>query len=874
MSNPNYKFQHVKVYGNSEYLYQNMKQYRRVYDVAECTYLYAELALFNKLFDEGNWNATARFKCFNVEDESEVCDVTKAIKASKTDNIVYAREGWGTEKPGWWKKGHYRWDAFVDEEKVGSAEFFVEDKGVVTPNSNPHLSLNHVKMFECGDDDYPSLGTRTYYKSFAKANTRYIYVELNVTLADATRPTPLEFTFNYYNDAGQFKATTDYYHIWKKEESTITIDAGYGAATGNYWFEDNYTLEIIYMGQRIAIVPFSVGADFVEHEGSLPFDVDSRVTTTGSTKEKKPKVEKKKMTFEQATGELSKLIGLSTVKKQLEEFSTYLQFLQIRKKKGFEESGKFNMHAVFTGNPGTGKTTVAKMLGNIYHSLDLLSKGHVHEVGRAELVGEYIGQTAPRVKKAIDKARGGILFVDEAYSLTDRGGDEGGGANDFGKEVVETLIKEMSDGQGDIAIIFAGYPEKMQQFLNSNAGISSRISSIISFPDYNPNELMLIADFAAQQKTVVISEKAKEFIHRQLVEVYRNRDKNFGNARYIHGIIEECKENMALRLMKSTDIENLTREELSTVELPDAEKAFGINSNSRVDIPVDELQLAEALKELHALTGMDNIKREVEEMSKLVRYYTEIGKDVRKAFSLHTVFTGNPGTGKTTVARIIVKIYKALGVLERGHLVEVDRKNLVAAFSGQTAIKTAELIAAAKGGGLFIDEAYSLVNGPHDDFGREAINVLLKEMEDKRGEFMVIIAGYSEPIKLFLESNPGLMSRFDKTLHFEDYNVADLMEIANDMLEVEHLKLDAEATTALEKHIGLLLENKHQYFGNARTVRKIVKEIARRQNLRLASLEPAARTPEMVELVSIVDVTDLHLVDQNMSGDGRKRIGF
>jgi SpoVK/Ycf46/Vps4 family AAA+-type ATPase len=334
--------------------------------------------------------------------------------------------------------------------------------------------------------------------------------------------------------------------------------------------------------------------------------------------------------------------------------------------------------------------------------------------------------------------------------------------------------------------------------------------------------------------------------------------------------------NMALRLMRSgQNLEDMSADELSTIALPDAERAFGVNNAQNVAIPVDQMLLDESLAELHALIGIDDIKHQVDEMVKLVRYYTEIGRDVKKAFSIHTVFTGNPCTGKTTVARILVKIYKALGVLERGHLVECDRKNLVGTFIGETAVKTGNLIASAKGGGLFIDEAYALNTGGNDTFGKEAINTLLKEMEDKRGEFMVIVAGYVDEMRLFLESNPGLMSRFDKTINFTDYTEEQLLEIARTMFISETLYLDAEATQVLRQYVQQLLINKHKYFGNARTMRKLVKEIARRQNLRLAQLPNYERTPELIRTINVEDLQNIRLSEFEAGGtDSRKSIGF
>lgn len=488
--------------------------------------------------------------------------------------------------------------------------------------------------------------------------------------------------------------------------------------------------------------------------------------------------------------------------------------------------------------------------------MGLLSKGHVHEVDRAALVGEYIGQTAPKVKKAIEDARGGILFIDEAYSLS-RSGDD---SKDFGKEVIEILLKEMSDGPGDIAIIAAGYPKEMDTFLESNPGLKSRFNEHFHFEDYLPEELHKIALYTAKNKQVTISDNADACLKEQLTEAYRKRDKSFGNARYVNSIIEEAKQNMGVRIMKSGKPEDLTKDDLSTITLEDLKQVFIFEEKKKLNLVINEKDLQLAMAELNELTGMENIKQELNELVKLIRFYNEMGKDVVNKFSLHSVFTGNPGTGKTTVARIIAKIYKALGLLERGHIVEVDREGLVAGYVGQTALKTQEKIDAAMGGILFIDEAYSLTDGGgQSDFGKEAVEVILKRMEDKRGKFGVIVAGYPENMQRFIEANPGLKSRFDKTYRFYDYTSDQLMVIAEALLKREGLVMTTEAQSHLKNYFNSLHEKRDKYFGNARTVRQTISEVVMKQNLRLASVPASQRSSEDLTQLTFDDVKHLQV---------------
>jgi SpoVK/Ycf46/Vps4 family AAA+-type ATPase len=324
--------------------------------------------------------------------------------------------------------------------------------------------------------------------------------------------------------------------------------------------------------------------------------------------------------------------------------------------------------------------------------------------------------------------------------------------------------------------------------------------------------------------------------------------------------------------MQTHNPADLSKEELSTIEHADIEKIFEGKKKGIADIPIDEDLLKQALATLHHMIGLDSVKNEIDELVKLVRFYREIGKDVRQSFSLHAVFTGNPGTGKTTVARLLAQIYKALGILERGNLVECDRQTLVGGFVGQTAIKTTEVLNKAQGGVLFIDEAYALSEGGENDFGKEAIETILKKMEDNRGDFIVIVAGYTDNMKQFLESNPGLSSRFDRELNFKDYTQDELFQIAVKMLAGNNIVADEKASEHLMAYFSSLHQNKNKFFGNARNVRKVIEEVIKNQHLRLAKLEVSQRSTDMIHSIYLEDVEEFKVEDNPNAG--KRNIGF
>lgn len=260
------------------------------------------------------------------------------------------------------------------------------------------------------------------------------------------------------------------------------------------------------------------------------------------------------------------------------------------------------------------------------------------------------------------------------------------------------------------------------------------------------------------------------------------------------------------------------------------------------------------MAKLEALVGLEDIKKDVKSLINLikVRRLREKAELPVPPLSLHLVFTGNPGTGKTTVARILAGLYASIGVLSRGQLVEVDRSGLVAGYVGQTALKTQEVIKSALGGVLFIDEAYSLASGGENDFGREAIDTLLKAMEDNRNDLVVIVAGYDLPMERFIASNPGLESRFNKYFRFPDYTAEQLMLIFSGMCEKNGYELDENAEKHARELFAGLYENRGENFGNGRDVRNLFEDMVVRQADRVSRLEQPDRSDLM--LVTVEDL--------------------
>ena len=583
----------------------------------------------------------------------------------------------------------------------------------------------------------------------------------------------------------------------------------------NLWQQGNARLEVFINREQVLTHSFLVGSKTVAEE------------TVSSSNDK---VSTDDVSLESVLEELNQIVGLENVKKTVRNVVEYLEFMQERKNQGLESDDGIVINATFLGNPGTGKTTVARLMGKIYKALGLLPEGKVIEVDRAALVGQYVGETAQKTEKIIEEAIGNVLFIDEAYTLTPAGKE-----NDFGKEAVEILLKRMEDKKGEFFVIVAGYPNEMQNFFNSNPGLKSRFTHNFEFEDYQPDELFKIFTLLAKQGEYRLNRDAERMLNKALINLYRNRDENFGNAREVRRIFEEAKMNLSKRYLKIPK-HLKTKDKLVTITVEDiSETLTPAARKNEIVIPINEEMLSEALMELDKLTGLSSVQAEVREMVKLARYYYKTNESLNNKFDSHIVFLGNPGTGKTTVARIIVKIYSALGILSKGHLVETDRQGLVASFVGGTAEKTKTAIDKSIGGVLFIDEAYTLVKqGNTNDFGQEAIDTLLKRMEDERGKFVVIAAGYTNEMNNFLESNPGIKSRFNKVFKFEDYAPNELIEIFKRISKSKNLELKIDAEDSLLKHFNKIYRERDKNFGNARIVRNLFDAINKQRELKLS----------------------------------------
>jgi S1-C subfamily serine protease/AAA+ superfamily predicted ATPase len=579
--------------------------------------------------------------------------------------------------------------------------------------------------------------------------------------------------------------------------------------------------------------------------------------------------------------ELDQMIGLSSVKEEVNKLLAGIEVERKRREQGLPVA-RVSRHMVFTGPPGVGKTEIARALGEIYRSLKVLRKGHVVEVQRADLVAGYIGQTAIKTLDKCKEALDGILFVDEAYSLAGEG-------KDFGSEAIAALIKFMEDNRDRVMVIAAGYPNEMRRFIAMNPGLASRFNRTIEFPAYEPNELAAILRLMARRQRAELPNELEQSLI-PWIESQR-RSEGWGNAREMRNLLDKAGEAQSLRVAVDPNAD------ISKIELVDFESVgvplmrTGVSPPAPPPLPtiptpapivverastpssldplapragrrlkvettlLPERTLDQALDHLDEMVGLASVKEEVNRLISALeveRARREQGL-VTAPISRHMVFTGPSGAGKTEVARALGEIYRSLNVLRKGHLVETDRSGLVAGYIGQTAPKTLDKCREALDGILFIDEAYSLVR-PGNDYGQEAIDTLLKFMEDNRDRIIVIVAGYPNEMQRFIGSNPGLSSRFTKMIEFPPYAANELAAILRVMAKRQNFVLPDDLESSLGPWIKLGMRNKS--WGQAREMRTLLERAREAQATRIAH-DPSAdvRQLTMVDIDAAIQIS-------------------
>ena len=561
--------------------------------------------------------------------------------------------------------------------------------------------------------------------------------------------------------------------------------------------------------------------------------------------------EVKQPNTEEAIGELKSLIGLEEVKRQILNHTALVKLNLLRAAKGLYNKLP-PMHMVFTGNPGTGKTTVAKHVGEIYHSIGVLSSGHVIVTDRSKLVGEFIGETEKNTLNAINSASGGVLFIDEAYNLF----TESVNKKDFGLRVIETLLTYLGTDETDMIVILAGYTEEMNKMMQANPGLKSRFPYNLNFEDYTPEQLMQIGKSVMEKEHYTITPEAERKLARYVINEYDHKDKHFGNGRFITRLIKShIIPSLSARLL-TKDIDEISLEEMTTIEVRDIPE---VESYERKPRELDETILTESLERLDCLTGLQNAKQALNNYVTISRLRHKQGLLKITPQAMRWDFIGKTGTGKSTVAEILGKILQGLGLLKRGHTISVNADELTGNDSYQVLERA---VKEAKDGLLFLDmDAPNVANIDLNHLRMWVFNKL-RELKQTTALVFALVKAPEDTIAQNLAANG--IALYGNTIVFNDFTVNELSDILSFLLQEEYqLDMTPDAKAKMLGYIKSVkaYETKESPI-NVRTILHLAQTIAHITQLRIAKSESDG-------LVTLQDVAQF-----KWSNKVKGRVGF
>jgi SpoVK/Ycf46/Vps4 family AAA+-type ATPase len=721
---------------------------------------------------------------------------------------------------------------------VKSSEILTGNSNLLHPEKgnkflNPSkIEILSVKMFSL--EESLQSQKRTYLLQFDQPRTSYIAAEIALKNPDSNnKESVLRGVTIWYLEDEEVGRNNFNLEI-KKDWELVEFVQSWGTPLPGFWKQGEGRLEVILENNLVLKHVFYIG-------NSEIFDFNSEDNAVGKNSNKlitlqPKKIEQLNKSFIENSSlpslfeEFDNYVGLKNLKQSLKDFITYLDFISERKKNGIETDESISANCIFLGNPGTGKTSIARLLGKFFKAIGLLENGHVIEVDRADLVGEYIGQTALKTDKVINKALGGILFIDEAYTLK----RENAG-NDFGQEAIDIILKRMEDYKNKFFVIAAGYPALMQNFLESNPGLKSRFTHYFTFDDYSPKELTEIFRIFASKEKFIISKDTEKFLFEYLEKSGSKSDDSFGNARFIRNLFNQSKIELSKRYQTLEENEK-DFSALNTLNTIDIELAFSIIEN-RSNADIQEKNVDKYLNELNNLVGLEDVKitfnkiiasLKVDRLKK-ERSITSIQKN------LNSIFISEQGSGTTTVARLYGKCLKELGRLSSGKLIEIDSSTFYGLSKIDAYLTIDEIFKDLSGNVVLVNDVSASLQCSND-FSDSLLQYFLKKLYLMNDNVIAILSGNAEEIESLINNFPVLENQFPNIFNFELYSTRQLLEIALNICQKNNYQLDEGAWQQMLELIVELKKETRKNFYNTRTIKEIInKAIAYQEDRILAS---------------------------------------
>lgn len=549
--------------------------------------------------------------------------------------------------------------------------------------------------------------------------------------------------------------------------------------------------------------------------------------------------------------ELDDLIGLARIKTRVKDYLNAVRLASRRMELGLPTSMP-RLHMAFLGNPGTGKTTVAEIIGKVFAEWGILSVGRVIRMEKSQMVGQYIGETEYKMNNLLARARGNILFIDEAYQLAE------GGESDFGRIVMNSLLTELGKNNLDMVVILAGYTAPMKKLLESNEGIESRFPNVFNFEDYTTDELLEIGKLMIHRQGFNLTEGAELNMQAIIRAESEKPSPRFGNGRFVSNLLQN--EILATLGARTAKMDNPTAEDLSTILPEDV-----VVNKAQKDVIFDDVAIDEALKRLDSLAGLPNVKHAIHNFVQSARYLHSIGEPYVGKGLLSWRFIGKSGTGKSTVAEIMAEILKGMRLIANSHITEIKGERIFNVSESDCDAVLQEAVKKSCNGLIFIDVDDSKFDGTRSYYGRSVEQIRLKVKEltiESGGECALILAELDAPNKNVAEQlSDGGVYEFDHTLVFKDFTPDELFQILCGCLE----KFLVSFSPAAERHIKGFLKSLNSSIGaSARTMKLMSRTIYQQVILRESGL---ARPPKSHQ-VQLADI-------ETFKWDSKKgKIGF
>jgi len=795
-SNINFKFKSIRTSTSDVIDFAGNKHYRTVFRLNEVETLFVDTELINKQFDEKSWEAEMIAVLFymNGEQPVPVAQKERKIVIQETESVSHFTTIFSAEDfTGFtFREGVYRVQMIINGEADLSDEIHL-----LEPHDHfkDYFKLLDIGFDKCVHEETPGVQRPHSYRMLAAeglTDVRFYLVAEN----NLSREWTYEFIINIFDAHGMMKASRvakgNYYVPNRDGKRLLCFAIDLGAGLENFWAKGEYKVELLCFDQSVTQLKFAIG------DQDIPFNfseelamVNGEPKNTGSSQDK-----------EETLAKLYQLVGLRRVKEELTRICELVEFVKMRQENGFSDKLPL-MNMLFMGNPGTGKHTVAEIIGEIFYHSGTLTNGKVHRYRREDFTRPGYTMEEQLIREAITKSLGGILYIENAHELYPTSDP-----NDPAIRIFNVLLSVLEQEQPALLVILAGDTAELQALADGIVEMKKCFPHQFIFDDYTADELMEITRQMLVKRQFKFTPEAENKFFDMLKDCCTAKDSGFSNGRFIEECLEDASSRMAKRLMANPG-ETYSKEDMMLILADDIETCKQPDPNKSLDL-------------FHEMVGSKELKNSLVNYINYVYFIRERQKHGYADIipPLHMIFTGNWGTGKTTVARMLGEIFESAGILETSNVIVRNRGELVGDGSippQQIAMYTFEQ---ARGGLLFLEDAHILFQ---DNVGAAALGVIFSQLSPTdNGDTIVILSGAPDEMQKALANNPKVKALFPYHFHFADYTPDELMEIAVQKIAEKNYTLHPKAKDAFYALVTQVCEERDKYFGNALFVEKIV----------------------------------------------------